>query len=105
MELAFTSASDHHFACTTRLEHQLSVPPANIEDEALIGHGPIMAQSSDVHTVGVQYIYKPGQPALLTMLLVAGNVVLLEPHIAHVCGSTNDQSHDRHQQRVEIQYH
>jgi len=56
MELAFTSASDHHFACTTRLEHQLSVPPANIEDEDLVGHGPIIARSSDVHTVGAQSV-------------------------------------------------
>ena len=52
MELAFTSASDHHFACITPIEHQLTVPPANVEDEDLVGHGPIEARASDVHTVG-----------------------------------------------------
>lgn len=53
MELSFTSASDHHFACITPLDQQLCVRPANVDDEDLVGHGPIRSQPDDVHTVSL----------------------------------------------------
>jgi hypothetical protein len=53
MELSFTSASDHHFACITPLDQQLCVRPANVDDEDLEGHGPIRSQPDDVHTVSL----------------------------------------------------
>lgn len=51
MEIAFNSASDHHFASVVALNSQLSIPPANIDDEDLKEHYVVVSRPEDEHTV------------------------------------------------------
>ena len=83
MEISFTSASDHHFACITPLDQQLCVCPANVDDEALQGHGPIHSQPDDTHTVSPRF----AGMRCFANAVPTEHVLYLEPHIAHVSKS------------------
>lgn len=51
LDYDWTLCQDHHFTTVTPFEYQSALEPANVDDEDLVGHGPICGRPMTERTV------------------------------------------------------
>jgi hypothetical protein len=56
VELDWIASLEHRFDHVASIDHATCAQPANISDEALIGHGPIVSEPMSTRTVSAQVI-------------------------------------------------
>lgn len=52
LELDYTYSPEHNFTYVVQWDRQRSIPPANVDDEELVGFGPVTSHPLSRHTVG-----------------------------------------------------